>query len=114
MTGEVIDGFQEWISEIALDTEITGNIFSLPYTIKPIRAIERLDIAIENLIQQDDHSWAEEAKGRMEKDHRVLDYFYEGLENKPECYATEKKALAQQYETKIKIETINGGLFYLK
>ena len=114
MTGEVIDGFQEFISKVDLDTEIMGNKFSLPYTIKPIRALERLDRAIENLIQQDDHLWAVEAKGRMEKDRNVLDYFYEGVENRPECYEVEKEALAQQYEAKIKIEIINGGLFYLK
>ena len=90
------------------------NTFNLPYIIKPIRALERLDGVIENIIQQDDHTWAEEAKMRWQKDQEVLEYFYEGVENKPDCYEMEKEAMDQQYEARIKIEIINGGLFYLK
>ncbi|WP_411748261.1 YqhG family protein, partial [Psychrobacillus psychrotolerans] len=32
----------------------------------------------------------------------------------PESYEMEKTALEQQYEARIKIEVINGGIFYLK
>lgn len=114
MTGIMIDGFQESLSEVDLDTSMSGDTFNLPYIIKPIRALERLDLAIENFIQQDDHTWAEDAKKRWQKDQKVLEYFYEGVENKPECYEMEKLAMEEQYETRIKIDIINGGLFYLK
>ena len=114
MTGNVIDGFQESLSEVDLEIIMSENTFNLPYIIKPIRALERLDAVIENIIQQDDHTWAEEAKMRWKKDREVLEYFYEGVENKPDCYEIEKEAMDQQYEARIKIEIINGGLFYLK
>lgn len=113
MTGEIIDGFQESIAHLHLHPHEVGNVFVLPYTIKPERALERVDQAIENLIHQDDHTWAEDAKKRFEKDSRVLNYFYEGVADKPESYETEKTALQEQYETRIQIEIINGGLFYL-
>lgn len=114
MTGNVVDGFQELLKGMNLDSIMSEDIFHLPYIIKPLRALERLDLVIENLIQQDDHTWAEEAKGRWRKDQEVLEFFYEGVENKPECYEMEKKAMEEQYEPKIKMEIVNGGLFYLK
>jgi hypothetical protein len=114
MTGYVREGFQESLSEVDLEKVVSGNTFILPYIIKPIRALERLDAVIENNIQQDDHTWAEEAKMRWKKDRDVLEFFYEGVENKPDCYEIEKEAMDQQYEARIKIDIINGGLFYLK
>ena len=110
----LLRGFQESISEVDLDATMSENTFNLPYIINPIRALERLDAVIENIIQQDDHTWAEEAKMRWQKDRRVLEYFYEGIEDKPDCYEIEKEAMDEQYEARIKIEIINGGLFYLK
>ena len=97
-----------------LAINMSGNTFNLPYTITPIRALERLDLVVDNLIQQDDHTWAEEAKIRWGKDQKVLEHFYEGVEDKPDCYEMEKQAMEEQYRAKIKIEIINGGLFYLK
>lgn len=116
MTGMIIDGFQDSISGLDLESTISPNTFHLPYIIKPLRALERLDGVVENLIQQDDHTWAEEAKERRRKDLLVLEYFYRGIEDedRPECYRTEKNAIDEQYKTKIKIDIINGGLFYLK
>lgn len=113
MTGEIVEDFQETLCNINLDAVKSVDAFQVQYIIKPIRALKRLDEKIENLIQQDDHTWAEEAKKRWERSQRVLDYFYEGVENKPECYEIERKALEEQYDSKIKIQIINGGLFYL-
>ncbi|SES26181.1 YqhG family protein [Psychrobacillus sp. OK032] len=114
MTGEVINGFQESLATKELDVQKSERAFLLPYIIKPLRALDRLDAVVENLIQQDDHTWAEEAKGRWQKDQAILEHFYAGVENKPECYDMEKKALEEQYEARIKIDIINGGLFYMK
>ena len=114
MTGNLIEEFQESLREVDLDPTMSERRFNLPYIIKPIRALERLDVVIDNIIQQDDHTWAEEAKERWQKDQKVLEYFYEGVEKKPDCYEMEKKAMEQQYEARIKIEILNGGLFYMK
>ena len=116
MNGMIINGFQESINGLDLGNTITPNTYHLPYIIKPLNGVARLEAVIENLIQQDDHTWAEEAKERLRKDLLVLEYFYRGIEDedRPECYESEKKAIEEQYETKIKIDVINGGLFYLK
>jgi len=114
MNGNIITGFHTTLSELNIAPKMPPNAFLLPYVIKPIRGLERLDGVVENYIQQDDHSWADQAKKRWQQDMRVLEFFYEGMEERPESYEMEKTALQQQYEARIKIEIINGGLFYLK
>ncbi|WP_394191500.1 YqhG family protein [Paenisporosarcina quisquiliarum] len=114
MTGRIVDQFQESLINLKLDTIMSDGAFTLDYFIKPVRGLERLDAAIDKYIQNDDHSWAEEANKRWQKDRKVLEYFYEGVEEKPECYEMEKKAMNEQYKAKIKVEIVNGGLFYLK
>ncbi len=114
MTGEVFKEFQESLFQKQLQSTIPQNTFRLPYTIKPMTAIDRLDKIIEDYILQDDHTWVTEAKEKWEKEKLVLEYFYEGVEVKPERYQMEQEALARQYKSKIKIDVVNGGLFYLK
>lgn len=114
MNGSILTDFQASLSKLNITPTMPSNAFLLPYIIKPTRGLERLDGVVENVIQQDDHSWADEAKKRWQRDIRVLEFFYEGVEERPECYEMEKVALEQQYEARIKIEIINGGIFYLK
>lgn len=114
MKGSIINNFHELLCQLELVSDASGDAFHLPYIIKPLRALERLDSTIENIIQQEDHAWAEEAEYRWKKAQNILDHFYEGVADKPECYEMEKKAIEEQYKTRIKIEIINGGLFYLK
>lgn len=114
MTGAVFDCFQESLHHLNLATTMRENTFNLPYVVTPKRALEQLDKVIDKLIQEDDHCWADEARKRWKKDERVLEYFYEGQEARPACYEMEKQAMAEQYEPKIKIDILSGGLFYLK
>lgn len=113
LTGVIKEDFHDMICASEFDTEPAENVFHVQYIIKPIRALERLKATIDKMIEQDDHSWATEAQKRWQRDQRVLDYFYEGVDDKPECYEIERKALEEQYASKIKIEIINGGIFYL-
>ena len=114
MTGKIFDDFQDIITQMDLVPELPENAFPMQYIIKPLRGIERLDLVINNIIQLDDHTWVEEADKRWKRDQRVLDYFYKDIDEKPECYEIEAKALEERYNAKIKIEIINGGLFYLR
>ncbi len=114
MNGAVIDGFQESVRNLNLEPSVAPNTFYLPYNIPPLRALDRLEDVMNNVVKQDDHAWMGEAKQRQVRDLRVLDYFYSGVEDVPDSYEMEKKSIEEQYETTIRIEIINGGLFYLK
>lgn len=112
--GSVKSDFQDMLNDLNLCNEIPENAYCLPHIVSPKRAIDRLETAIENYIANDDMSWAEEAVRRLKREQEILDHFYEDVEEKPECYEMEKKALEERFEPRISIQIISGGLFYLK
>lgn len=112
--GSVKSNFQDILNELDLTNEMPKNAYCLPYIVSPIRAIERLETAVENYIANDDMTWAEEARKRWKREQEILDHFYLGVEEKPEIYETEKKALEERFRPRIKMEIVSGGLFYLK
>ena len=65
-------------------------------------------------INDDSHSWAADALERWEKDLSLLNHFYEDkMEEERASYEAEKEALRLQYEPRIQVSIVNGGLFYL-
>lgn len=113
VSGSIIEGFQEKLERLELTPKIPDYCFTMSPLIKHKSGLNRLQQYIRGFIESDDHSWADAARERWNEDLALLDHFYEGLEEKPESYETEKEALREQYEPKVKIEIINGGLFYL-
>ncbi|KGR89814.1 hypothetical protein CD30_15020 [Ureibacillus massiliensis 4400831 = CIP 108448 = CCUG 49529] len=113
LTGVIEDNFHESIKDFNLVNTKPEHAFCLQHIIKPSRALERLDEMIQSIVQQDDHTWAEEAKRRWEREQEILDYFYVDVEEKPESYEIEKSALEERFSPRINVEIINGGLFYL-
>lgn len=114
INGTVVDEFQESMKKLNLQQGLPTRAFPLQFIIKPIRGLERLDAMIERIVQEDDHNWAIEAQQRWARELEILDYFYEGEEEKPECYYIEKQAIEGRFNPRLKVEIINGGLFYLK
>lgn len=113
INGMVLKNFQERMTAINLTPKIPDFCFTLSPLIKPKSGVKRLEQLIERMIQDDNHDWAEEARERWLEDEKLLDHFYEEEEEKPESYLIEKEALKEQYEPKINVTFINGGLFYL-
>lgn len=113
MNGAVYQEFQESIKDVELGTELHG-AFPLPSIISPGRAVDKLDETVDWLIRQDDHSWVEEAQARQKKEMAVLEFFYEGKTEKPECYEVEKQAIEERFSPRVTVEVVNGGLFYLR
>jgi hypothetical protein len=113
ITGQMVEDFHTTLLTVPLTPKIPDYSFTLSPLIKPVSGINRIEKFIKMGINNEDHNWAEEARNRWEKDLQLLDHFYENEENKNESYEIEKKALQEQYEPKIIISYINGGLFYL-
>lgn len=113
INGRIVEDFHDRLLNIFLTPKIPDYSFTLSSLVKPKSGMLRIENYLRNVINQDDHSWADEARNRWEKDLRLLNHFYEDIEEENESYETEKKALQEQYEPRIKISFINGGLFYL-
>ncbi|MGO4887131.1 YqhG family protein [Anaerobacillus sp. MEB173] len=113
ISGQVVSEFHNHLSQLSLTPKIPDYCFTLTPIITPKSGLKRLENVIRDIIDRDDHLWASEAKKRWTDDQALLDHFYEGTEEKPECYHVEKEALKIQYEPKINVDIINGGMFYL-
>lgn len=111
--GVMVENFHDKLLQLPLTPKIPDFSFTLTPIIMPISGIKRIENHIRKEIEEEEHQWAEEAIQRWEKDQQLLDYFYEELDEKPETYFIEKEALREQYEPKINVSIINGGLFYL-
>lgn len=113
INGQMVEDFHDRLQQIPLTPKIPDYSFTLSPLVKPKSGMVRIEKYLKSVIEEDDHSWAENARKRWEQDLQLLDHFYEDLEEENESYETEKKALQEQYEPKINISFINGGLFYL-
>ncbi|MDQ0213851.1 hypothetical protein J2S13_000245 [Oikeobacillus pervagus] len=112
--GQVVENFHDYVLSKELTPKIPDLSFTLIPMIKPLSGILRLEKYLRNEFSAQSHGWAEEAMKRWKDDLTLLDHFYEDQEEKPESYYTEKQALKEQYEPKISVHIINGGIFYLK
>ncbi|MCH1624870.1 YqhG family protein [Fredinandcohnia quinoae] len=113
VNGMIIEGFQNKIEKLQLTPKIPDLTYTMSSLVKPQSGVNRLQQYIRGFIESEDHSWADEAINRWNEDLALLDSFYEEVEEKPESHEIEKEALREQYEPKVIVEVINGGLFYL-
>ncbi|RDU35132.1 hypothetical protein DRW41_19475 [Neobacillus piezotolerans] len=115
INGRIVEGFHEKLLSIPLTPKIPDYSYTISPLIKPKSGFVRVENYLRSGIEQEDHSWADAAHERWAKDEHLLDHFYEGLTvDDSESYRTEKTALREQYEPKVAISLVNGGLFYLK
>ena len=113
INGQIATDFQAKVEKMNLSAKIPDYAFTLSPLIMPKSGITRIENMIKQSLLAEEHSWAEEAKQRWKKDLELLEHFYEDMEEEQETLETERLALQEQYEPKINISIINGGLFYL-
>ncbi|MFT4412545.1 YqhG family protein [Fredinandcohnia humi] len=113
INGSIVEGFQEQLEQLDLRPKIPDLAYTMSPLIKPQSGVNRLQQYIRGFVETQEHTWADEARKRWDEDLALLNSFYEGIDEKPESYTIEKEALREQYEPKVLVEIINGGLFYL-
>jgi hypothetical protein len=113
INGQIVENFHDLLLGLALTPRIPDYSFTLSPLIMPKSGILRIGNIIRKEINLENHDWADNARKRWQRDIELLEHFYEELDEKGESYEIEKKALQEQYEPKINISIINGGLFYL-
>ncbi|MCM3161717.1 YqhG family protein [Metabacillus litoralis] len=113
VSGTLVENFQEKLEKLALTPKIPDLCFTMTPLIKPQSGLKRIEQFIMQSIHEQDHSWADKARERWNEDLKLLDHFYEDMDEKPDCYEVEKEALRELYEPQINISVQNGGVFYL-
>ncbi|MCD7033176.1 YqhG family protein [Metabacillus sp. GX 13764] len=113
ISGAMAEDFQHKIELLQMTPKIPDLCFTMSPLVKPQSGLNRIYSFIQDKIQQEEHTWADDARQRWNADLMLLNHFYENLEEKPEAYWLEKEALRELYEPKITISVQNGGIFYL-
>lgn len=114
INGQIVEHFHDKLLNIALTPKIPDYSFTLSPLIMPKSGVMRIENYLRNEIEQENHTWAEDARNRWRRDLDLLEHFYKDNDEKVESFEIEKKALQEQYEPNIIISIINGGLFYLR
>lgn len=114
INGMIMEDFFDTMQAVSLTPKISDYTFTLSPIIRYKSGIGRLKNHIQLKINDDSHSWAADAIERWEKDLALLNHFYEDkMEEERASYEAEKEALKLQYEPRIQVSIVNGGLFYL-
>lgn len=113
ISGKMVKDFHYSIERLDMSTKIPDFSFTLSPIIKSQSGMNRIKQLIEQHVQEQDNTWAKEARERWEQDQKLLDHFYEGLDEYPETYYKEKQAIQEQFEPIVQVDVINGGLYYL-
>ncbi len=114
INGGIKEEFHTYLMSKNLTPKIPDFSFTLTPIIKPKSGINRIQTYLFEEIKNEPFEWADEARERWKEDLLLLNHFYEDIEEKPEAYYLEQQALKEQYEPKISIDIINGGIFYLQ
>ncbi|MED3961998.1 YqhG family protein [Niallia taxi] len=114
INGQLVDNFHETVQKFNLSAKIPDYCFTLSPLIMPKSGMIRIENTIRQAVLQEDHQWAADARERWAKDLNLLEHFYEDAEEELiESLEMERLALKEQYEPKVNVSIINGGLFYL-
>lgn len=113
ITGQLHTNFMNRLEPLNLKPKLPDYSFPLTPLIHPKSGLNRIKKQIAALVESEGSQWAEEAKKRWNNDLQLLERFYENKE-KTEAYQNEKIALKNQYEPKVNVEVINGGMLYLR
>lgn len=115
INGRMVKDFHNELLKLKLTPKIPDYRFTMSPLIMPKSGINRIITQLTETIEAEDDTWANEALMRWDQDLKLLNHFYEDEEDeeKLQSYEIEKTALKDQYEPRIKISIINGGLFYL-
>ncbi|WP_064091560.1 YqhG family protein [Rossellomorea aquimaris] len=114
INGGIQEDFHSFLLSKSLTPKIPDFTFTLTPIIKPKSGINRIQSYLHEGLKQETYEWADEARKKWDEDLRLLNHFYGDQEEKPESYYLEQQALKEQYEPKVSIDIINGGIFYLQ
>ncbi|WP_170007639.1 YqhG family protein [Bacillus fonticola] len=111
--GTMVHNFHNRLQQVKMTPKIPDFTFTLSPMIRPQSGMSRIRNWVLDYLQSQDDTWAQKARERWRQDLQLLEQFYEGIDELPETFLTEQKALQEQYEPKIQVETIGGGIFYV-
>lgn len=115
-TGEIREHFYQELCQLNWTNKLPTGRHLLPEKMSLIEAISELEYYIEDLLKQEDHTWAKKAYERYVQEVKQLEsYFPEEEKRSPEeekYKESRMQEIIRQHLPRIEIEVINAGYFY--
>ncbi|MBA4495714.1 YqhG family protein [Paenactinomyces guangxiensis] len=116
--GEVRDGFYQMIQSLSWTSKLPAQRHILSPRLTIPEAVGELEYYLQEQIENEDLTWADEAMQRLEAELNQLDSYYPDETSMSEETRKEKKQRRRetiwQYHPRVEIKTINSGLFYIE
>lgn len=131
ITGEILEDFHQKVKQLPLTPKLPDYSFTMQPIFGIDSAVTKLETFIQALLSKEDTKWAQLAKERLEEEKVYVESYYqeeasrqhsteedaEKLQERQKQLVTEKETrmneLIWQFEPKIEVQLVNGGLFYL-
>ncbi|PAV29080.1 hypothetical protein CIL05_13990 [Virgibacillus profundi] len=102
------------LEPIQLQTTISDYCYTISPIIKLKSGFRRIESVIDNYIENQSHSWAEDSINTLDNEIQMLKHFYVGdTDEEKEQMEKEINEITERFEPRITYEVINGGIFYL-
>ncbi|HLR74908.1 MAG TPA: YqhG family protein [Virgibacillus sp.] len=102
----------ELLDEITLSKTISDYCYSISPIIKLQSGYYRIESVIDNYIQDQKHTWADEALQTMKEEIEMVEHFYSDDSNLEEKQK-EIDDIKERFKPSITYEVVNGGIIYL-
>ncbi|MNO16663.1 Bacterial protein YqhG [compost metagenome] len=123
LTGRVDEGFAPRLQGITLQPRLPENVHIEPTRITLSEGKASLEACIQAKLASYNHSWAEEARERLNDELSLIDSYYsellkeEDVERQAfhqEQYESRRGEIRWQYEPRIVVSAVNYGIFHLR
>jgi hypothetical protein len=115
-SGEISEDFYEELMLFPWTHKMPTGRHLLPEKMPLSEAVSELEYYLEDFIQQEDHSWAVNARKRYENEMEQLESYFpdhdELGEEQQKNKALRNREVIRQYHPRIEVEVVNTGIFY--
>ncbi|TXL67961.1 hypothetical protein FHP05_02765 [Cerasibacillus terrae] len=102
------------LKNISLQMTIPDYCYSISPIIMPKSGYKRIENVLKQYIQDQNHQWAEESLRTLDSELKLLHHFYkDNQDENEEQLLKEEMDLKNRYQPTIKLQVVNGGIFYL-
>lgn len=128
-SGEIIEDFYDRLVNLSLTPKQPNNTHMIRPVVQLDEAIHMLESDLRQKLLHESHDWAVEAQMRLDEELALIESFYDGSSQREASSADKKneeenrgllaekeqrlKETYWQFNPRIRISTINAGLFYL-
>ncbi|MBD1371672.1 hypothetical protein IC620_04780 [Hazenella sp. IB182357] len=111
-SGEIKDHFYPTIQSIPWTSKLPAHRFTQTPQLTLMEAIGEIEYALQEQLQNEDRTWAEEALERLNFERSLLDIYYPDNSQQEEKKQRETEII-WQYHPRIEVTILNAGLFHL-